>query len=112
MQDRMSHGIRNGTENKNTLANCGFVKTFLMLLVILGHACNFWTGNWFTDNPMINSNGLSIISSWLNSFHIYAFTLVSGYIFTFKILRGGTGIILNFLKIKQRDCLFPMFSRC
>lgn len=107
MQDRMSHGIRNGTENKNTLANCGFVKTFLMLLVILGHACNFWTGNWFTDNPMINSNGLSIISSWLNSFHIYAFTLVSGYIFTFKILRGGYRDYSKFLKNKAKRLLVP-----
>lgn len=29
------------------LNNCTFVKTVLMLLVILYHACAFWNGEWF-----------------------------------------------------------------
>lgn len=70
------------------LSNCGFVKTILMLLVILGHACAFWSGHWFTDNPALPSRGLNALFEWLNSFHIYAFALVSGYIFTYKIIRG------------------------
>lgn len=75
-------------EDKN-LTNCNLIKTILMLLVILGHSCIFWTGTWFVENSMIDSKGLSFLSSWLSSFHIYAFALVSGYIFAFKILKGG-----------------------
>lgn len=79
-----------------------------MFLVILGHSCIFWTGAWFVENPIINSKGLILISSWLNSFHIYAFALVSGYIFAFKILSGGGynhyGL---FLKNKAKRLIVP-----
>ncbi len=95
-------------ESEKNLSNCRFTKAALMLLVILGHACNFWTGNWFTKNPAIDCEGLSIISSWLNSFHIYAFALVSGYIFAFKILSGGGYNHYElFLKNKAKRLLVP-----
>lgn len=72
-----------------TLDNCKFVKTVLMLLVIFGHAIAFWSGHWFTENPAIGCNSLSTLCSWIGSFHIYAFTLISGYLFAYIILRGG-----------------------
>ena len=72
------------------LKNTRFLKTILMLLVILGHACAFWSGSWFTKNPVYASVGLKMIYSWIGSYHIYAFTLVSGYIFAFKISGGYT----------------------
>ena len=75
-------------QNLQDIKNCSFVKTVLMLLVILGHSLAFWSGDWFTANPAIESNAISIINSWIGSFHIYAFTLVSGYIFAFKIFGG------------------------
>ena len=31
-------------KNEKILENCNFIKTILMLLVIFGHACSFWTG--------------------------------------------------------------------
>lgn len=71
------------------LNEASFVKTILMLLVILGHAMAFWSGDWFTSDPILQSKGLNGLYTWLNSFHIYAFTLVSGYIFAFKIRGGG-----------------------
>ena len=74
---------------ETNLKNSTFVKTILMLLVILGHACAFWSGHWFTENPAIQSQGLAILYAWVNSYHIYAFALVSGYIFAYKVLRGG-----------------------
>lgn len=74
---------------RDNLINCRFLKIILMILVILGHACAFWSGHWFTENPAIKSEGLALIYSWVNSFHIYAFALVSGYIFAFKVMRGG-----------------------
>lgn len=74
---------------KKQLENVGFVKTVLMLTIILGHSCNFWRGDWFTKNPAIECYGLRFLSLYVNSFHIYAFTLVSGYLFAFKVIRGG-----------------------
>ena len=82
-----------GNIRNERLTNLTFVKSILMLLVIFGHACAFWSGHWFTNNPAIESEGLSVLYDWINSFHTYAFTLVSGYIFAFKSLGGGIATI-------------------
>lgn len=34
------------------LYNCVFIKSILMLLVILYHSTVFWNGNWFTVEPV------------------------------------------------------------
>ena len=53
-----------------------------MLLVIAYHSCIFWSGNWFSVQKVeISARFLAFFSKWLNSFHIYGFTLVSGYLF-------------------------------
>lgn len=91
----------------DALQNCGFVKTILMFCVILGHACAFWSGHWFTENPAIPSKGLNILYLWVNSFHIYAFALVSGYIFAYKVGGGGYDKYLPFLKTKVKRLLSP-----
>lgn len=96
-------------DNETALNNCKFTKTILMLIVIFGHAIAFWSGNWFTKNPVIESRYMAVIYSWVGSFHIYAFALVSGYIFAFKILGGGIVIIGFFFKIKQKDCFSRIF---
>lgn len=66
----------------NKIDNCTFVKTILMLLVIVYHSCLFVSEGWF---PVANkeSTVLSYLADWLNSFHIYTFTLVSGYIYCY-----------------------------
>ena len=97
---------------KKQIENARFVKTVLMLIIILGHSFDFWTGTWFTENPALESRGIGIIATWLNSFHIFAFALVSGYLFAFKVVGGGIGTILNSLKIRQKDCLCHMYSPC
>ena len=97
---------------KKQIENVGFVKTVLMLVIILGHSFDFWTGTWFTENPALESRVIGIIATWLNSFHIFAFALVSGYLFAFKVIRGGIGTILNSLKIRRKDCLYHMYSPC
>lgn len=71
------------------LSNCFFVKTILMILVVLYHSMIFWTGNWFVGEVKYESQLLSIISKWLNSFLMYGFTLVSGYIFYFLKYEQG-----------------------
>lgn len=71
-------------QNETSLVNCNFVKTILMLIVIFGHSIAFWTQNWLDIEVIIPCPILGYGYSWINSFHIYGFALVSGYIFTFK----------------------------
>jgi fucose 4-O-acetylase-like acetyltransferase len=69
---------------KKQLDNCYFVKTVLMIVIVFYHSILFWSETWLTEvNPIFKSKTLAVIASWLNSFHVYAFTLVSGYIFYF-----------------------------
>lgn len=96
-------------DNETALNNCKFTKTILMLIVIFGHAIAFWSGNWFTKNPVIESRYMAVIYSWVGSFHIYAFALVSGYIFAFKILGGGYSNYWVFLQNKAKRLLLPYF---
>ncbi|CAI3293104.1 hypothetical protein CIRMBP1241_00706 [Enterococcus cecorum] len=65
--------------------NCTFVKTALMVLVIVYHSILFWgANNWLASTEVVfNSPVLAETGKWLNSFHIYGFTLVSGYLFYF-----------------------------
>ena len=58
-----------------------------MLLVVFYHSILFWGGDWFTKDPLVTSKLLDCIAKWLNSFHIYAFTLVSGYIFVISSMK-------------------------
>ncbi len=63
------------------LKNCNFVKTVLMLIIVFYHSILFWSGGWFTANPSKTYTWVTILTKWLNSFHIYAFAFVSGFIF-------------------------------
>lgn len=69
--------------DQNKLDNCTFVKTILMIFVVLYHSILFWGGgSWLENIPVIyESKSLSIFVAWLNTFHIFGFTLISGYIF-------------------------------
>lgn len=96
------------TEKQAELSNCTFVKTVLMLIVVIYHCIVFWTGTWFTKNPIYESSILSILSYWLNSFHIYGFTLVSGYLFYFlKHEIGKYSNFLQFISNKTKRLLIP-----
>ena len=81
MRCDMKVNLDRQTDKQAELKNCNFVKTVLMLLVVFYHSILFWKGNWFTANPVTEVELLSVLAGWLNSFHIYAFTLVSGYLF-------------------------------
>lgn len=89
------------------LLNCTAVKTILMLFVMLYHSCVFWTGTWWDTLPLFPSPVLNYLARWLNSFHIYAFTLASGYLFVYKIQSGSYGKYWPFLKNKARRLLIP-----
>lgn len=72
------------SKDKIYLDNCTFVKTILMLLVVFYHSTVFWTGNWFTVQKVaIDDQIIANLSLWLNTFHIYTFVAISGYLFEF-----------------------------
>ena len=76
--------LSNENFKQRELENCNFVKTILMLIVIFYHSFLFWGGSgWFTNNPALSGPGLGLMASWLGNIHIYAFTLVSGYIYAY-----------------------------
>lgn len=81
------------------LDGCNFSKTVLMCLVVFCHAIDFWTGTWFTRNPVKESEFLGLLAEFIGSFHIYCFVLISGYIFRFLTVE------------KKRYPSFKMFIR-
>lgn len=97
------------SKNNQVLKNCNFSKTVLMILVVFYHSIVFWTGTWFSSDPVFESNFLGLLAEYIGSFHIYAFALVSGYIFAYKISGGGTVTTCHSFKIRRRGCLSPMF---
>lgn len=97
---------------KNELHNCDFVKAVLMLAVVFYHSCLFWNGNWFDFcNPYFGVSKLcQLFVSWLNSWHIYAFTLVSGYLFYhLRYERNKYSEFVPFLKKKIQRLLIPAY---
>lgn len=94
-------------EEKNWLNNTRFTKTVLMILVILCHAADFWTGNWFTKNPIIQNNTIGIMAEIIGSFHIYCFVLVSGYVFYYKYSNGEYSKYGVFIKTKIKRLIIP-----
>ena len=87
-----------------------FAKTILMAFVIIGHCCAFWTGEWFSViKPAFNSPMLSILAKWLNTFHIYGFVLISGFIYAKIIKNGGYSSLKDFLWKKVKRLLIPYF---
>lgn len=96
------------TNCKITLENCKFVKMVLMLSVLIYHCVIHWRNNGWMGYPVIKSEALRIFTNWLGSFHIYAFTLVSGYIFAYKIWKlGGYSSYKIFVKTKAKRLIVP-----
>lgn len=75
--------------NNEMLQSCSFSKTVLMLLVIFGHAIAFWSEKWIPLVPAYHCNSLGVLFSWISSIHTYGFVVISGYLFSFKLSRGG-----------------------
>ena len=94
--------------SERELQNCTFVKTVLMISVLLYHSVLFWGGKWFTADPVVPCAPLAWLAKWLNSFHIYGFTFISGYLFYYlKQEKGKYQQYGPFLKGKVRRLLIP-----
>lgn len=93
---------------KDELQNCNFIKTVLMLIIVFYHSIVFWTEHWFSQPPVHQSTVLSVLANWLNTFHIYGFTLISGYIFFFlKCEQGKYQKFSTFICNKAKRLLIP-----
>ena len=113
----MQTQIKNTVDNQRSgdafvrqteLDNCVFVKTVLMLIVVIYHGIIYWTGTWFPVELAFSSEILSLLSKWLNTFHIYGFALVSGYLFFYlKCECGKYGRFLPFAVNKAKRLLIP-----
>ena len=67
---RLNQSI-NQSRNNDDLTNCNFVKTVLMLTVVMYHAMLFWGGvGWFTGIPVYNADILRELALCLNNFHV------------------------------------------
>lgn len=96
-------------DQQRELNNVNFSKCALMLLVVLGHCLDLWTDRgWFIDPPVFKAPILGLFADWLTSFHIYAFVLISGYVFSY--LRNEKGQDNNFFPFvikKSKRLLVP-----
>lgn len=100
--------IKEDTKNE-FLPYLDFVKAFLMLLVVLYHCIALWRrGGWFNQPPREESLLLQAGAEWLNSFHIYCFTFVSGYIFCFQKCENRLPVnFFSFFVKKAKRLLLP-----
>lgn len=91
------------------LENCNFIKVMLMILVVLYHSMALYMNSgWFNQTPMQDSIYLNWIARWLNTFHIYTFTFVSGYIFScLRYEMGRYREFKSFFIGKVRRLLIP-----
>lgn len=95
--------------DERELLNCYFAKVILTLLVVLGHSIHFWTGDWFAIcEPVYTSKGLRYLSNFISGFHIYAFVLISGYIYYYmRIEQGKYKEFWKFVANKSKRLLIP-----
>lgn len=95
------------------LDSCNFCKTILMLSIIMFHSGMFWTRKWFTlIEPADSFEELVLFTEWLGTFHIYAFTLISGYIFYHlrnerKEINNKYNNLSNFIRLKLKRLIIP-----
>jgi len=95
---------------ENELANCDFVKAILMLIIVLYHSMMMYVGDgsWSPVRPAENAPFIGFAAQWLNTFHVYVFTLISGYLFYYiRYERGGYTQYIPFLINKAKRLLVP-----
>ena len=79
-----------------------------MMLVVVYHSVLLWTETWYVKAPIFKSTILSVFAQWLNSFHIYGFALVSGYLFYYlRYEKGKYSKFVPFLANKVKRLLVP-----
>ena len=103
------HSDKVGIEKKSIeLQNCNFAKNILMIIVIIYHSIMFWSGDWFSEEPIRSNSVLPVIAKWMNTFHISVFTLISGYIYYYvRFERNSYTKYKEFIKKKVKRLIIP-----
>ena len=79
-----------------------------MLIVVIYHCILYWSGTWFVGTPTYAAPMLATVAKWMNTFHIYGFTLVSGYLFYYlKCEKAKYDKFLPFVINKVKRLLVP-----
>lgn len=81
--------MEDALRQNNSLRNISFIKCVLVILIVLYHSIIFMNGKWFSAFQIDSYVIPTYICKWLNSFTIYAFTFISGYIFCYQKLENG-----------------------
>ena len=85
----------------------------LMIIIVLYHSLLFMNGQWFTAVSIVPQEVPSYICKWLNSFPIYSFVFISGYIFYYqKYEKGKYTKYLPFIINKSKRLLVPFVFVC
>lgn len=93
------------------LQNSDFIKTVLMLCVILCHSCSFWNGSWFSAiTPVFQNEYIGYFANWLGTFHVYGFTVISGFIYSYIRENGGYSDMKVFVVKKINRLLLPYIT--
>lgn len=94
------------------LENISFIKTIMMIVVVLYHSFLFFGGSWFTPvEPAQSADYLYSIAKWMNTFHIQTFAMASGFLFYYLGVRKRNNHLHNILKRAKR-LLVPYFFTC
>lgn len=73
----------------NELNNCTYVKGLLVISIVLYHSMLIFASSTWFRVPSQPSAVFDILARFLNSFHIYTFTFISGYIYSFICFEEG-----------------------
>ena len=64
------------------LNNISFIKTIMMIIIVLYHSMLFFGNNWFLYvKPIYSADYIYNVALWMNSFHVQTFAMASGFLF-------------------------------
>ncbi len=108
-EDRIEELKLKPIQKDGILEKCDFIKVLMMLTIIAYHCICFWSSKtWFNQPPAQPSSVLAGLVTWLNTFHIYTFVFVSGYLFYYlRVELGKYDKFGAFVKNKALRLLVP-----
>lgn len=96
-------------DNTQLRRDCyALLKALIVPLVVLGHFCVMYTPNG-AFHPLAESKTLGQVSTYIYSFHMPAFFMLSGCVYGFAILEGKYRAPGHFLLKKTKRLILPYF---
>jgi fucose 4-O-acetylase-like acetyltransferase len=93
---------------ENLLSNIVLIRTFAILIVVLGHSMIVYSNNWPIFEPKIQCNFFNSVKKYIDVFQMPLFIFVSGYIYHFvKVEKKKYPDFLPFLNNKFKRLIIP-----